>query len=507
MPDFEAGYITIFLICLISSVLIWNLYKSSGVDSHLPPIPFVLPVIGHLHLLSRLPHQAFHKLSNRHGPVFRLSLGSTPCIVVSTPETAKDVFKTQDSAFLDRPINSVVRHLSYEGKGFVFAPYGPFWKFGKKIMVTELLNSKTLDFLYPVREDERNCLIKLLSQKAKEGKSVNLEVELLKLTSNVISRMFMSKRCSEEEGEAEDIIKIIADSFKIIGEFNITDHIWFCKNLDLQGFGKRSKDIHRRFDALVERITREHEEARKQKRGEMKDLLNILLDISENENMEIKLTRENIKAILQDILAGGTDTSAITIEWALAELINRPNVMKKVVEEIDQVVGKNRLLQESDIQNLSYLQAIVKESLRLHPTVPVISRLSTKDCIVGGYHIPANTTVFINLWSIGRDPIHWESPLEFKPERFVGSQMDVRGQDFGLLPFGGGRRTCPGISLGLQNVHTILGAMIQCFEWKAGKNGDLATVDMEEGAGGTLPRANHLVCVPVARLDPIPLPV
>ncbi|KAI3760586.1 hypothetical protein L1987_50983 [Smallanthus sonchifolius] len=242
-----------------------------------------------------------------------------------------------DSAFLDRPINSVVKYLSYNGKGFV---YGPFWKFGKKIMVTELFNSKTLDFLYPVMEDERNSLIKLLSQKAKEGKSVNLEVELLKLTSNVISRMFMSKRCSEEEGEAEDIIKIIADSAKIIGEFNITDHIWFCKNLDLQGFGKRSKDIHRRYDALVERITREHEEAIKQKRGEMKDLLNILLDISENEKMEIKLTRENIKAILQDILAGGTDTSAITIEWALAELINRPNVMKKAVEEIDQVVGK-----------------------------------------------------------------------------------------------------------------------------------------------------------------------
>ncbi|KAI3760590.1 hypothetical protein L1987_50987 [Smallanthus sonchifolius] len=338
MSDFEAGYITIFLICLISSVLIWNLYKSSGVNSHLPPTPFVLPVIGHLHLLSRLPHQAFHKLSNRHGPVFRLSLGSTPCIVASTPETAKDVFKMHDSAFLDRPINSVVKYLSYEGKGFVFAPYGPFWKFGKKIMVTELLNSKTLDFLYPVREDERNRLIKLISQKAKEGKSVNLEVKLLKLTSNVISRMFMSKRCSEEEGEAEDIIKIIADSAKIIEEFNITDHIWFY----LQGLGKRSKDIHRRYDALVERITREHEEARKQKRGEMKDLLNILLDISENENMEIKLTRENIKAILQ---------------------------------------------------------------------------------------------------------------------------------------------------------------------WKAGKNGDLATVDMEEGVGATLPRANPLVCVPVARLDPIPLPV
>ncbi|KAI3806511.1 hypothetical protein L1987_22418 [Smallanthus sonchifolius] len=181
--------------------------------------------------------------------------------------------------------------------------------------------------------------------------------------------------------------------------------------------------------------------------------------------------------------------------------------MKKAVEEIDQVVGKNRLVQESDIQNLPYLRSIVKESFRLHPTAPLILRLSTRDSTVGGYDIPANTVVFVNVWSLGRDPAHWERPLEFRPERFAGTDMDVRGQDFGLLPFGGGRRMCPGISLGLHNVHTTLGAMIQCFEWKAGKNGDLATVDMEEGVGVTLPRANPLVCVPVARLEPIPLPV
>ncbi|KAI3806506.1 hypothetical protein L1987_22416 [Smallanthus sonchifolius] len=504
MPDFEAGYFTIFLICLISSILISKLYKSSP----LPQSPFRLPIIGHLHLLiTRHPHQTFHKLSSRYGPVFRLSLGSTPCIVVSTPETAKEIFKTHDSSFLGRPYNSVVSYLSYGDKGIVFAPYGSYWKFCKKMIVTELLNGRTLDFLYPVRQDERTRFIKKISQNAKEGKCVKLEVELLKLTSNVISRMFMSKRCSEEEDEAENITKIIADSTEIVGKFNISDHIWFCKNLDLQGLGKKSKDIHRRFDALVERITREHEEARKQKTGGMKDLLNILLDISEDENMDIKLTRENIKAFLQDVLSAGSDTSAITIEWALAELINHPNVMKKAVEEIDQVVGKNRLVQESDIQNLPYLQSIVKESFRLHPTAPLILRLSTRDSTVGGYDIPANTVVFVNVWSLGRDPAHWERPLEFRPERFAGTDMDVRGQDFGLLPFGGGRRMCPGISLGLHNVHTTLGAMIQCFEWKAGKNGDLATVDMEEGVGVTLPRANPLVCVPVARLEPIPLPV
>ncbi|KAI3760582.1 hypothetical protein L1987_50979 [Smallanthus sonchifolius] len=503
MPDYQAGYFTLFLICLISSILIFKLYKSSRVKPHLPPAPFRLPIIGHLHLVSRIPHQAFHKLSNQHGPVFRLFLGSTPCVVASSPETAKEILKTHENDFLDRTENSVVDFFSYGGKGFMFARYGSYWKFMKKIIMSELLNGKTLDFLCPVRSDEINQFIKYLLQKAKERKYVELEGELMKLTSNVISRSFMSKRCSEEEDESEDITKIIAETTEIAGKFNLSDHIWFCKNLDLQGFGKISKDVHSRFDLFMERIMREHEEARKQDKGVVKDLLNILLDISEDDSMEIKLTRENIKAFVQEILIAGTDTSAITIEWALAELINHPNIMKKAVEEIDQVVGKNRLLQESDIPNLPYLQAIVKESLRLHPTAPLIPRLSTKDCTVGGYHIPANTTTFINVWSLGRDPRHWESPLEFKPERFEGNQLDVRGQYFQLLPFGSGRRMCPGTSLGLLMLHTILGAMIQCFEWKIRKNGNLATVDMEEGVGITLPRANPLVCVPITRIDTV----
>ncbi|KAI3806489.1 hypothetical protein L1987_22396 [Smallanthus sonchifolius] len=217
----------------------------------------------------------------------------------------------------------------------------------------------------------------------------------------------------------------------------------------------------------MERIIEEHEVARKQERGEAKDMLSILLDISEDESMETKLTLEDIKAL---------------IKW----------------------LEKNRLIQESDMPNLPYLQAITKEALRLHPVAPVIQRLTTQDCTVGGYHIPAYTKTIVSVWSLNQAPTHWESPLEFKPERFEGNQLDVRGQHFHLLPFGGGRRLCPGTSLSLLLVPTILGAMIQCFEWKTGNN---VTVDMEEGPGITLPRANPLVCVPVARLDPIPLSV
>nr|GEV84884.1 cytochrome P450 93A3-like [Tanacetum cinerariifolium] len=379
MADLQ-GYFILFLISAISAILIRTLFQSTRAKPRLPPTPFALPIIGHLHLLAPKPHQAFHKLAIKYGPIYRIFLGSTPCVVSGSPEIAKEFFKTYDNTFSDRPPNSSMDFISYGGNGFLFAPYASYWKFMKKIIMSELLNGKTLDSLLPVRHDELNGLIKDLSEKAKVGNSVEIEGELMQMTNNVMSRMLMGKTCSDEEDEAGDIRKIVTQVAELIGKLNISDHIWFLKNLDIQGIGKRLKDVRGRFDILIENIIKEHEEARTFESQEVKDLLSILLDISEDESMEIRLTRENIKAFILEIFCAGTDTSALTVEWALSALINHPNVMKKAVEEIDHVVGKNRLLQESDVPNLPYLQAIIKESLRLHPTAPLIQRQSTEDC-------------------------------------------------------------------------------------------------------------------------------
>ncbi|KAI5671510.1 hypothetical protein M9H77_11874 [Catharanthus roseus] len=267
---------------------------------------------------------------------------------------------------------------------------------------------------------------------------------------------------------------------------------------------------------MMERIIEEHQETRRGNKlhndgdqGVVKDLLDILLNISEDESSEIKLTKENIKAFFLDLFAAGSDTPAITAEWAVAELINHPNIMQTAAQEIDSVIGKNKLVEESDISNLPYLQAIVKETLRLHPAGPLILRESTEDCTIGDYNIPAKTRLFVNVWAIGRDPNHWENPLEFRPERFIceegKNQIDARGQHFQFLPFGSGRRGCPGTSLALQVVQTSVAAMIQCFEWKLIRSGQRnGKVDMEEAAGINLPRANPLICVPVARINPFP---
>nr|XP_043637685.1 cytochrome P450 93A3-like [Erigeron canadensis] len=506
MADLEA-YFPFLLTCLVFTVFLWAFLKPSRPKSHIPPTPFALPIIGHLHLLFPIPHKGFYKLSSRYGPIFRVFLGSKPGIVVSSPEVAKEFLKTHEHVFLDRASTSTADYISYGSKDLVFTPYGPYWKFMRKIVMSKLLNGKTLDMLSSVRYQEITRFIHLISKKTKVGEAVDLGKELMKLTNNVISIMLMGERCMDMEEGVDDVMKLVADMVQAAGNFNLSDYIWLFESLDLQGLGKKVKKLRARFDVMIERIIKEHEEARKHGGVEVKDLLHILLDIQQDESMEIKLSRENIKAFILDIFLAGTETTASTIEWGLSELINHPNIMKKALEEIHQVVGENRLLEESDIQNLPYLQAIVKETLRLHPVAPVLARESTEDSMVAGYHIPARTHIFVNVWALGRDPNHWENPHEFRPERFQEKEkeLDVRGQHFPMLPFGSGRRMCPGISLAQFMVHTTLGAMIQCFDWKAGKDGNMPSVDMEEGFGLTLVRANHLVCLPVARLDPIPI--
>ncbi|KAJ1409906.1 Cytochrome P450 [Sesbania bispinosa] len=499
-------YFQLFFLWLLSTIVVRAILNRKQNKSHCPPGPPSLPIIGHFHLISDLPHQSFHNLSFRYGPIMQIYLGSVSCVVVSTPEIAKEFLKTNETFFSSRFVSAAVHYLSYGLKGFLFAPYGEQWKLMKKLCMSVLLGGRTLDQLLPVRQQETVRLLRLLQKKGEAGEAVDVGGELLTLTNSVISRMTMSRTCSENDGDVEDIRKMVEDTAELAGKFNVSDYIWFCKNLDLQGMNKRLKEILDRFDTMMERVIEEHQVERKKRkeRGEgaqIRDLLDILLEIHEDESTEIKLTRVNIKAFILDIFMAGTDTSAITIEWALAELINHPHVMEKARQEIDSVIGKSRLIQESDLPNLTYLRAIVKETLRIHPTAPLLGRESSESCNVCGYEIPAKTMLFVNLWSMGRDPTLWEDPLEFKPERFMSeeNQLDVRGQNFQLMPFGTGRRGCPGVSLALQAVPTNLGAMIQCFEWKVD-----GTVNMQEKSAMTLPRAHPLVCVPVPRFNAIP---
>ncbi|CAK9159322.1 unnamed protein product [Ilex paraguariensis] len=301
MADFQ-GYIILFLVWLISTILLRVLFKTR--KSPLPPSPTAFPIIDHLHLLGPIPHQALHKLTKRFGPLIYIFLGSVPCIVVSSPEIAKEVLKTQESSFSNRPLIAAIDYSTYGSQDFAFAPYGPYWKFIKKLCMSELLGGRTLDLLHPVRRDEVQRFIELLSKKARAGEAIDVGGELIRVTNNVISRMLMSERCCENEDEAGEIRKLVQEITEHAGKFKLSDFIWFCKNLDLQGFRKRLEHVRDSYDSMMERVIREHQEARRKKKESgdgsdvVKDLLDILLDISEDESSEIKLTQENIKAFV-----------------------------------------------------------------------------------------------------------------------------------------------------------------------------------------------------------------
>ncbi|KAL8127578.1 hypothetical protein AgCh_014473 [Apium graveolens] len=319
-PEFQV-YLLYLILLRIPTIILRGILKKRTTSS-LPPSPPRIPIIGHLHLLAPIPHQALHKLSTRYGPIIHIFLGSFPCIVVSSPEIAKEFLKTHEASWSDRPQTEATDYLTYGSRGFAFAPYGPYWKFVKKLCMSELLGGQTLDLLQPVRRHEIESLVNEMLKKSKSGKAVDIRVELMRLTNNIISRMVTRERCSENEDEAAVVQNLIREVSEIFGMFNVSDYIWFCKNLDLQGIKKRAVDISGRFDKMMERLI--------------------------EEQMDVRLKRKESENREDDLYVAGTDTSAVTIEWALAELINHPDTIKKAIQEIDNVVGKNRLVEESD---------------------------------------------------------------------------------------------------------------------------------------------------------------
>nr|GEZ33875.1 flavone synthase II [Tanacetum cinerariifolium] len=274
--------------------------------------------------------------------------------------------------------------------------------------------------------------------------SVNLTQELFKLTNNVICQMVMGMRCYGTKSEADEAKNLVREVTKLFGEFNVSDFIWFCKNIDFKGFKTRYTGTHKRYDALLEKIISEREIKRRETLKEeslRRDCLDIMLDILEDEKAEIKITRNHIKALILDFFVAGTDSTATAIEWTLAELIKNPHVLKEAQREIDQAIGDDRLVEEPDSPKLPYMHAIIKESLRLHPPIPMVNRESTENVTIHGYDIPAGTMIFVNTWSIGKNPEYWENPLEFNPRRFLeGSTIDGIGQNYQFLPFGTGSK-------------------------------------------------------------------
>jgi len=377
----------------------------------------------------------------------------------------------------------------------------------RKICVSELLSSKSLESFRFQREEEVSVMIRSLLEKcARVSNPVVVDVSntISVVAVDIICRMTFGRKYSHDEAYDnrgfEDMIKEFGF---LLGAFDIGDFIPYLEWMDLQGLGRRQREISKKADAFYEKLIEDHL-AQKDLRV-TRDFVDVLLELSQLNGAEVNMRRENIKAILIDMLHAGSDAPYTALEWAMSELLRSPLVMKKAQQELEKVVGLNRKVREADLPHLSYLQSVVKETLRLYPSAPLMApHESMESCNVSAYEIPAKTRVIINAWAIGRDPTSWENPDEFKPERFMqgpSSSVDVRGQDFQLIPFGSGRRGCPGMQLGMVIVEFVLAQLLHCFHWRLPDGIQGSDLDMNENFGLAIPRAVPLLAVPTPRLS------
>ncbi|OAY75266.1 Flavonoid 3',5'-hydroxylase 1, partial [Ananas comosus] len=425
----------------------------------LPPGPRGFPVVGALPLLGRAPHVALARMAQRHGPVMHLKLGQHGVVVASSPDAARVFLKTLDAHFANRPIDAAPTRIAYGAQDLVFAEYGPRWKLLRRLCNLGMLGAKALEGWAGVRRAEVGHMLLDMCDFAQRGRPVEVAEMLSYAMANMIGQAV-----GAESSEFKDMM---VELMTLAGLPNVGDYVPAVAWMDLQGIERRMKELHRRVDVVLSRVMREHEATAVERKGRP-DLLDQVVASRDSLEGE-KLSDIHFKALLLNLLSAGTDTSSSTIEWAIAEMLLNPAILKQAQAEMDRVIGRTRRLEESDIPNLPYLRAICKEAFRKHPSTPLnLPRICTHACEVDGYYIPKNTRLLVNIWAIGRDPNVWDDPLEFNPDRFMtpqGSKIDPRGNDFKLIPFGSGRRICAGARMGVVLVEYMLGSLIHAFDW------------------------------------------
>ncbi|XWS12154.1 hypothetical protein CRYUN_Cryun37aG0065500 [Craigia yunnanensis] len=498
-----ASYLTAWLATLALILLSLRLRHCRKLN--LPPGPKPWSIIGNLNLIGSLPHRSIHALSQKYGPIMQLKFGSFPVVVGSSVEMAKAILKTHDVTFAGRPKIAAGKYTTYNYSDITWSPYGPYWRQARKMCLTELFSAKRLESYEYIRREEMNLLLKGLYKSS--GTPILLKDHLSNLSLNVISRMVLGKKYTERTGENEIVTpkefkEMLDELFLLNGVLDIGDSIPWLSFLDLQGYIKRMKSVSKKFDRFLEHVLDEHNARRKGVKDYVAmDMVDVLLQLAEDPNLDVKLERHGVKAFSQDLIAGGAESSAVTVEWAISELLKKPEIFANATEELDRVIGRDRWVEEKDIVNLPYIDSIAKETMRLHPVAPMlVPRLAREDCRIAGYDIPKDTRVLVNVWSIERDPTLWDNPNEFCPERFIEKTIDVKGHDFELLPFGAGRRMCPGYPLGIKVIQASLANLLHGFTWKLPSNMTKEDLNMEEIFGLSTPKKYPLEAVAEPRL-------
>ncbi|XP_057781281.1 6,7,8-trihydroxycoumarin synthase-like [Salvia miltiorrhiza] len=468
--------------------------------SNLPPGPPRLPLIGNLHQLVTAGDLHFYlwRLCKKYkSPIIHMKLGSLPLIIVSSPKLAKEVLQTQDLSFCSRPKSFAMQKLSYQYSEIIFSPYSDNWREMRKFTTIHLFSTKKVQSFRPIREDEISLMIAKISESASSHQVVNLSEMATALSCSLICRIAFGKRYNNHEMRR---FKNLLDEFVAISlVFFVSDYVpalgWVDK---LVGSMKRLDRIFENHDSFYQELIDEHLDPRRaEKKEEEEDILDTLIKLKEDKSSPIDLNWNRIKALLMNIFVAGAETSSTATIWTMTTLIKAPNIMKKLQDEIRSSIGKKGKVDEDDLPKLPYLKAVIKESFRLYPSAPLlIPRETIKKSILDGYEIHPKTIVYVNAWAISRDPEYWENPDEFIPERFLNSNIDLKGKDFEFIPFGSGRRICPGMVMGLANVELIVANLLYCFDWELPLGIRPEDVDTAPLPGLAVAKKNALLLVP-----------
>ncbi|MFS8017027.1 putative geraniol 8-hydroxylase [Helianthus anomalus] len=438
---------------------------------NLPPGPTRLPIIGNLHLLGDPPHQ-------------------TPLFVISSSTAAIEVLKKQDLAFANRYVPVAVTAYNHDQHSLSFPHVCTEWRTLRRIVTSNIFSNNSLEAKQHLRNQKVEELVAYCRKASLSNENVDIGRAAFRTSLNLLSNTIFSKDLTYPyEDSGKEFKEVITNIMEDSGRTNLVDVFLVLKKIDPQGLKRR---MTRHFTKVLMIFDQLIEERLRMCKFEQGDVLDVCLKMMHDNPKEFNHT--NIKSLFLvsilfilwyifvifldvtsispywlsfDLFVAGTDTTSITVEWAMAELLRKPHIMTKAKEELEKLIGKGTIVKEDDVSRLPYVSCIVKEVLRLHPPAPLLlPRKVVKEVQLNGYTILAGTQVFVNAWAIGRDPTVWDDSLEFKPQRFLESGLDVRGQDFDLIPFGVGRRICPGVPLATRLVPIMFGSLLNNFDWK-----------------------------------------
>jgi len=510
--EMEPSTATLLFISLVTLVIIVSLVSrrstriSSSNKLRRPPGPWGLPMVGNLlHLLTSQPQVALRDLANKHGPVMYLRLGQVETVVVSSPAAAQEVLREKDLCFASRPSLLATEIICYGNLDITFAPYGAYWRMLRKLCVLELLSSRKVRQFAPIRDSETMSLVKEIHATGREGQPVNLGRLLVLCASSITAKATFGEQCDsqlrDQFMEAMDVAQDNATGF------SVGDLFPSLRFVDVAtGMRRRLKRARQQIDEVGDKIINACEARRRDKNTTTDtacddDLLSVMLRIRDDGDTTFPIGTTNIKAIIVDLFTAGTETTSSTAEWVMSELMRNPEVMEKAQGEVRRMID-NKIPQDHENQmgGLRYMKMVIKETMRLHPVVPLLlPRVCGETCDVGGFEVTKGTRIIVNSWALARSPEIWHDAEKFRPERFEDSPIGYdKGTQFEYLPFGGGRRMCPGDVFALAVLELILVRLLYYFDWSLPDGIRPEELDMDATVRATSKRSNqlHLVVSP-----------